>query len=181
MKCNRTLHDEFRHGSASAPEHAGSVFLRFCLSVSALIPIASHPKFVLRGISFFGMGDWASGGFLLREKLTEFLVLILRCLAIQNFLRNGEAQIFVCVCPTLPCAHIIPAVLKKNYKTAGMAPLSLTAHMGRIEPLSYNSITNSYYMGNTNFFYKISVVRNNNDCSTVINKCVFNYFSRNNI
>ena len=35
-----------------------SVFLRFCLSVSALAPIASHPKFVLRGISFFGMGDW---------------------------------------------------------------------------------------------------------------------------
>jgi len=30
---------------------------------------------------------------------------------------------FVCVCPTHPCAHIIPAVLKKNYKTAGMAPV----------------------------------------------------------
>src|SRR3989344_7785988 len=43
-------------------------------------------------------------------------------LAIQNSLRNGEAQIFVCVCPSLPCAHIIPAVFRKYYKTAGQGP-----------------------------------------------------------
>jgi len=43
-------------------------------------------------------------------------------LAIQNSLRNGEAQIFVCVCPTLPVRAQIPAVFRKNYKMAGMAP-----------------------------------------------------------
>ena len=31
MKCNRTLHDELRHSSASAPEHAGA-----CSSASAV-------------------------------------------------------------------------------------------------------------------------------------------------
>ena len=44
MKCNRTLHDEFRHGTASAPEHAGSVFLRFCCSVP---PSPRHHAFCL--------------------------------------------------------------------------------------------------------------------------------------
>ena len=43
-------------------------------------------------------------------------------LAIQNSLRNGEALYLICVCPTHPCAHIIPAILAENYKMAGMAP-----------------------------------------------------------
>jgi len=45
-------------GSASAPEHAGSVFLRFCRSRTALIPIASHSRFVCAGFLF---SEWAIG------------------------------------------------------------------------------------------------------------------------
>ena len=64
MKCNRTLHDEFRHGSASAPEHAGSVFLRFCCSVP---PSSRHHAFcfVWRGFLFFDLVWWwrARSGF----------------------------------------------------------------------------------------------------------------------
>ena len=43
-------------------------------------------------------------------------------LAIQNSFKEWRGANPICVCPTHPCAHIILAVLKKNYKTAGMAP-----------------------------------------------------------
>ena len=55
-------------------ETLGTVSLRFCCSVSALIPIASHPKFVLRGIFFELNGRWDSGGFPLREETGGILV-----------------------------------------------------------------------------------------------------------
>jgi len=56
VKCNRTLRYELRHGSASAPEHAGSVFLRFCCSVP---PSPRHHAF------FFDL----AGGFLFLDSV----------------------------------------------------------------------------------------------------------------
>jgi len=43
-------------------------------------------------------------------------------LAMQNSLRNGEAQNLYALGPPSRPRAIIPAVLKKYYKTAGMAP-----------------------------------------------------------
>ena len=45
-------------------------------------------------------------------------------LAIQNSLKEWRGTNHICVCPSLPCAHIIPAVFRKNYKMAGIAPYS---------------------------------------------------------
>jgi hypothetical protein len=45
-----------------------------------------------------------------------------RSLAIQNSLRNGEAQICMCLPQTLPCARSHPRRFEEQYKTAGMAP-----------------------------------------------------------
>jgi hypothetical protein len=80
VKVFRTLHDEFRHGTAStpakrslAPTGARLVSLAFPLFRTAL---ASPPRmlFCLPPIliSFFGMVVAGEVGFLLREKLTEF-------------------------------------------------------------------------------------------------------------
>ena len=44
-----------QHPLQNTPE---GVFLRFCLSVSALIPIASHSRFVCAGFPF---SEWAIG------------------------------------------------------------------------------------------------------------------------
>ena len=55
LKQNRTLHDEFRHSPASAPRHCGAVPLRFCCSVSALIPIAFHAFWLAR--DFFELNE----------------------------------------------------------------------------------------------------------------------------
>ena len=73
VKCNRTLRYEFRHGSASAPEHAGSVFLRFCCSVP---PSPRHHAFCFDLAGVFSFWIWYGGGGRGRvspkEKLTEF-------------------------------------------------------------------------------------------------------------
>jgi len=42
-----------------------------------------------------------------------------------KFFKEWRGAKSVCVCPSLPCAHIIPAVFEEHYKTAGMAPLCI--------------------------------------------------------
>ena len=45
-----------------------------------------------------------------------------RCLAIQSYQKGmARRRIYMCL-PHPPSAHIIPAIFRKNYKMAGMAP-----------------------------------------------------------
>src|SRR3989338_2651360 len=56
-----------------------------------------------------------------------------RCLAMQNFLRNGEAQIRMRLPQTHPCARNHPPRFEEHYKPARMAPVKFVpANAGTI-------------------------------------------------
>ncbi len=106
---------------------------------AALCPAASYAFLFWRGEC---IEEWNGAAGLGRERVKSsrltahmgrndpFRCKYERCLAKPIFKRNGEAQ-SLCACPPSRRAQI-PAVFRRNYKTAGIAPSMKTVPITRM-------------------------------------------------